>query len=341
MRCVHACAALSCVALAVLACHATPEIVRATPDAGCLTASDAPLELAQGERLLVFAPHPDDESLGTGGLVQAVLAHGGSVRIVTFTAGDGYPEALEMERGIADAEPADYLRFGERRLGELQAAVAELGAGGVRVDMLGFPDGALARVIDAANDAPVRSATTDVDRVPYAEALAPGTPYTAHALARLLERVLDETRPTLVALPDPHEQHPDHATTALASLRALATWRQSQGAAVQTRRPGDPLAPRDADEVRPRVVAYVVHWGPHPTGWQQARSEAETAALPLCLPALLPRDGRREVSLSLRPEWIARKRRAIAAHVTQQGVMGRYLASFARANEAFLLFPSD
>ena len=347
-------------ALAGLGCHATPEAERATPDAGCLAPVDAPLALAQGERLLVFAPHPDDESLGAGGLVQAVLANGGSVRIVTFTAGDGYPEALAMERGDAVAMPADYLGFGERRLAELRSAALELGGPAVRVDALGFPDGALARVIEAADDAPVRSATTDVDRVPYAEALAPGTPYSAHALARLLARVLDETRPTLVALPDPHEQHPDHATTALASLRALAEWRQTQQATARTHSArthsgrthsartkwdgdldGDPSAPRDADDMQPRVVAYLVHWGPHPAGWQRARTDTETAALPLCLPASLPRDGRREVTLALRSEWIAGKRRAIAAHATQQGVMGRYLASFARANEAFLLFPPD
>src|SRR5207249_10924588 len=44
------------------------------------TANEAPrpLEVHARERLVVVAPHPDDETLGTAGLVQRVLASGGS-----------------------------------------------------------------------------------------------------------------------------------------------------------------------------------------------------------------------------------------------------------------------
>lgn len=48
------------------------------------------LDINPGERLLEFAPHPDDEVLGAGGLIQEVLARSGSVRIVTVTSGDGF-----------------------------------------------------------------------------------------------------------------------------------------------------------------------------------------------------------------------------------------------------------
>src|SRR5688572_16478209 len=52
-----------------------------------------PLQVGPHERLLVIAPHPDDETLGAGGLAQRVLAQGGIVRTVVVTAGDGYVEA--------------------------------------------------------------------------------------------------------------------------------------------------------------------------------------------------------------------------------------------------------
>ena len=41
--------------------------------------------LGIGMRLLVVAPHPDDEALMAGGLMQKVLASGGEVKIVFLT----------------------------------------------------------------------------------------------------------------------------------------------------------------------------------------------------------------------------------------------------------------
>ena len=57
--------------------------------------------LSAETRLMVFAPHPDDESLGAGGLIQRVLNSGGQVRVVFMTNGDGFPEVVEQ--GVARA----------------------------------------------------------------------------------------------------------------------------------------------------------------------------------------------------------------------------------------------
>ena len=50
--------------------------------------------ISHNTRLMVFSPHPDDESLGAGGLIQRVLAAGGKVRVVFMTNGDGFPEGV-------------------------------------------------------------------------------------------------------------------------------------------------------------------------------------------------------------------------------------------------------
>jgi hypothetical protein len=44
-----------------------------------------PLRVGSGERLLVIAPHPDDEILGTAGLIQRVREHAGRVDVVLVT----------------------------------------------------------------------------------------------------------------------------------------------------------------------------------------------------------------------------------------------------------------
>lgn len=65
--------------------------------------------MGTGERLLVVAPHPDDETLAAGGLIQRVLMRGGAVRVVLVTAGDGYIEAVSHETGRPRPRPAEYL----------------------------------------------------------------------------------------------------------------------------------------------------------------------------------------------------------------------------------------
>ena len=47
-----------------------------------------PLTFKAADRLLVFAPHPDDETLATGELIQLARESGASVRVVFGTDGD-------------------------------------------------------------------------------------------------------------------------------------------------------------------------------------------------------------------------------------------------------------
>jgi LmbE family N-acetylglucosaminyl deacetylase/glycosyltransferase involved in cell wall biosynthesis len=91
-----------------------------------IEAESIPYEPAQlrGERLLVLAPHPDDEVIGCGGLVAQHLRERRSVRIVVATdgaeAGERTVREEESRRGVArlgDAE-VEFLRFPDRSLGE-------------------------------------------------------------------------------------------------------------------------------------------------------------------------------------------------------------------------------
>ena len=82
--------------------------------------------------LVVVAPHPDDESLGCGGLILQALARGRSVRVVIVSDGCGsHPNSK--------AYPHDRLR--DLREAETIAAMAELGLSAEHVDFLRLPDG--------------------------------------------------------------------------------------------------------------------------------------------------------------------------------------------------------
>jgi LmbE family N-acetylglucosaminyl deacetylase len=80
--------------------------------------------LLRGERLLVLAPHPDDEVIGCGGLIAQHLREGRTVRIVIATdgaeAGDAAAREEESRRGIAALGAAEvlFLGFRDRTLGD-------------------------------------------------------------------------------------------------------------------------------------------------------------------------------------------------------------------------------
>src|SRR5436190_24069407 len=82
-----------------------------------------PLDL-RGERLLVLAPHPDDEVIGCGGLVALHLREGRKVRVVVATDGGQAGDAATRQResraalaSLGDAE-IEFLNFPDRHLAE-------------------------------------------------------------------------------------------------------------------------------------------------------------------------------------------------------------------------------
>ncbi|WP_233843045.1 PIG-L deacetylase family protein [Dyella sp. 2HG41-7] len=91
-------------------------------------------------RLLVVAPHPDDETIGCGLLLQQVLAAGGAVCVLLMTDGDNnpWPQRYMERRFIIDA--AARKRWGIRRRDEVMRALAQLGAAASALHPLGWQD---------------------------------------------------------------------------------------------------------------------------------------------------------------------------------------------------------
>lgn len=111
--------------------HTPADVWRAHPsyDAGPV------LELTNDEqpcsRLVVVAAHPDDESLGAGGLISTAAATGLSVYVVLLTAGEASPFAAPTSTRHALAT---------LRLAEMENALARLAPENTMV-FLGAPDG--------------------------------------------------------------------------------------------------------------------------------------------------------------------------------------------------------
>lgn len=154
------------------------------------------LSLNAGTRLLVVAPHPDDESIATGELIQQVRQAGGEVRILLLTNGDNNPWPQRwMERRIRIGQD-DRRRWGERRRGEVAHALARLGIDPQALQALGWPDMGLTSRLCDAFDASIAA----------------------------LADALDDLKPNLVALPALGDHHPDHSAAHVMTRLAVARW---------------------------------------------------------------------------------------------------------------------
>lgn len=88
-------------------------------------------EILGGRGLVVVAPHPDDESLGCGGMIAEACAQGIATRLVVVSDGAGsHPGSRRY--------PPPQLRA--LREAETLAAVAELGLAADAVTFIGLPD---------------------------------------------------------------------------------------------------------------------------------------------------------------------------------------------------------
>lgn|GEM_PF-78736 len=279
------------------------------------------LELpAGGHRILVISPHPDDETLGAGGLIAQARDRGDAVKVVIMTNGDGFRRGVEKFNGPLLAGASDFLQYGRVRQ---QEAITALGVLGVKADdviFLGYPDGGLAPIWLGywGQDRPYTSVYTRQAAVPYKLAFAPGEPYTAPALLNTLVEILKDYRPTDIYVTDTNDSHPDHWATGAFTLAATG---KVMGE--------DPT-------FRPRLYTFVIH-----TGTWQILPVLEREAKPLLPPGYFLARGTPWYKLPLSPEAMDRKKRAIAAYRTQDLVMPIFLANFERPNEVFSHLPDQ
>jgi LmbE family N-acetylglucosaminyl deacetylase len=145
-------------------------------------------------RLLVIAPHPDDETLGCGVLLQHVLAAGGAVRVLLLTDGDNNPWPQRyLERRLVLNDVARR-RWGAKRRDEAMYALEKLGVSPSALHPLGWHDMEVTRRLHddlAGSIAAIRS-------------------------------VLDAFQPNLVCGPALRDSHPDHGAAHVLCRLALA-----------------------------------------------------------------------------------------------------------------------
>jgi LmbE family N-acetylglucosaminyl deacetylase len=120
----------------------------------------------QKTSILIFAPHPDDETLGCAGVIMRAARSGQRIRVVFLTNGDGWPGAAAelCQKNVNALAPEDFLKLAKARQNYTQDAARVLGLGADSLVYLGYPDAGLDRMPMAAGDTPYRSPFTQKDR---------------------------------------------------------------------------------------------------------------------------------------------------------------------------------
>jgi len=165
--------------------------------------------------LLVLAPHPDDETLGFTGLIDAYVRAGKPVTVIVVTDGDAYCEACRFWKsgsaGGAMCSAADLARFADVRRSESAAAAAIVGLPSAP-RFLGYPDTGIAA---AWRGEPLRrsdfsACASCATACGYGAGQA--TALTAQALAASLREIIAaQPDGALIATTHWLDGHPDHA----------------------------------------------------------------------------------------------------------------------------------
>jgi len=274
-----------------------------------LNAEFSKLALSPGDRILIAAPHPDDETLACAGIIQKAAALKLPVRVVFLTNGDNNEWSFLLYRKRPVLASVQVRGMGETRQREALAAAGALGLAPEDLVFLGYPDfGCYQILLDHWGDRPpFRSMLTRVTQVPYVRSLRPGAPYTGESILRDVTEVIREFRPTRIFLSHPADHNHDHLAMYLFYRVALWDLR---------------------DEIRPEIHPYLVHYRRYPA----PRDYHPEAVLfpPRSLAGKL-----RWARSDLSPAEAMVKLQALELHHTQYLASSRYLLSFVRPDELF------
>src|SRR5205823_7934202 len=79
------------------------------------------------DRVLIVAPHIDDESIGAGGYAIDAMANGADVYVVFLTAGDCNRFSARLVNKTFGTTPSGFLTVGRTRIAEAKKAMQLLG----------------------------------------------------------------------------------------------------------------------------------------------------------------------------------------------------------------------
>lgn len=169
------------------------------------------------DRILIVAPHPDDEVLSAGGIIQRAEAAHAKVKVLYLTYGDHNTPAFWAYRKQPLISPSEYRKMGEVRRQEAVNGTEVLGLSLKDLIFLGYPDFETLDIWEHywnTNKA-IFDMTTATSSVPYKDAFRYGAKYNSIEILDDFKTVFKDFDPTIVIYPSPFDQNPDHQSASM------------------------------------------------------------------------------------------------------------------------------
>ena len=267
------------------------------------------------DRVLILSPHPDDEAIGTAGVIQRALKQNAKIRVVCYTNGDSNQLAFIVYEKRLTFKKAEFLHMGEVRRRETMRAMVSLGINPEDIIFLGYPDFGTLEIFTKywGDTVPYKSLFTKVSRVSYREAMSFNAPYQGESILNDLEKIILDFKPTRIFVSHSADTNRDHKSLYL--FLRVALW--------------DLEGRINSPVVLPYVI-HVVHW-PMPRGYHPG--------IELKIPDSLAGNNIELKELMLTEEEVKKKHDAISFYKSEIEYNPKYLFTFARKNELFWDFP--
>jgi LmbE family N-acetylglucosaminyl deacetylase len=274
------------------------------------------VNITENDRILILAPHPDDETIGTCGVIQEALKQNAKVKVVCYTNGDSNELAFIVYEKRITFRKGEFLHMGEVRRKETVQAMVSLGLKQTDLAFLGYPDFGTLEIFTKywGDVTPYKSMLPRVSKVSYPEAMSPDAPYVGDSILKDIEKIILNFRPTKIFVSHPGDTNRDHKSLYL--FTQVALW-DLEGK----------IKP-------PQVLPYIIHvvrW-PLPRGYHPDITLEPPASLAGC--------GIAWHSLKLTDEEIKTKRNTTSFYRSQNASNPKYLFTFSRSNELFGDFPA-
>ena len=266
------------------------------------------------DKILIVAPHTDDETLGAGGIIMRAAQKKIPTKIVLITNGDNNIFSTDLEYKTLRPNNKKFIEAGEARQQETLGAMSTLGLTKDDVIFLGYPDGGIKALYltNWPTHNPYKSPATGGTNSPYKLNYEPNVLYAGENLLKNMTQIISDFKPTIIITPHPNDSHPDHSFAYEFVKKGLENI----------------YGPNSTD--KPMVLAYLIHHKvfPHPGGYKpnEYLRPPFTASLDM-----------HWYKVSLTQEETNKKYDAVRDYKTQLKIpeLGTLMKGFVRRNELF------
>jgi LmbE family N-acetylglucosaminyl deacetylase len=267
------------------------------------------------QKVLILAPHPDDEIISSAGLIFDLLAQDAEVYVVFITNGEGFGDYIQAQEQDKNRSENNRILLGYERQRESVQALTYLGLPKENIFFLAYPDGGIHKLWFSYYTIPFKSPHTRKDYSPYDNSFTHGALNTGEQLSTDLMQILQSLKPHIIITPSVYDFHPDHWASSVFLYTELEILREYGESWVDT----------------VAIYEYLVHQGklawPRPWGVHQE--------LRLIPPSSLLLDTLSWEEYPLSPEAYQAKSKALSAFSSQTPLIGQFLLAFLRKNELF------